>query len=79
MSSLLINLGVLVELKTGQAPPTKLAALEAAAGLGLPMQPAREILALKRGETKPDAAELKRLYAAFMGTVQEAARMVDQL
>jgi len=35
------------------------------------------VLALKRGELKPDTQELKRLYDLFMLTVQKAAALVD--
>jgi predicted nucleotidyltransferase len=79
LSSLLTNLNVLVELKTGQAAANKLAVIKAAEKIGLDNQPLREVLALKRGELKPDAAELKRLYDAFMMTVQQAAVLVDTL
>jgi hypothetical protein len=79
VSSLLINLGVLAELKTGARSPTKLAALANAEQLGLKLLPVYQVLALKRGELKPDAAGLKELYAAFMLTVEEAARMADEL
>jgi hypothetical protein len=35
------------------------------------------VLALKRGELKPNTEELKRLYDLFMVTVQRAAELVD--
>ena len=79
VSSLLINLGVLAELKTGVLSPTKLVALENAGKLGLQTEPVRQVLALKRGELKPEAAGLKELYASFMFTVEKAARMADEL
>jgi predicted nucleotidyltransferase len=79
LSSLLINLSVVVEIRTGEILTTKVAAIAAAEKLGINVQPLREVLALKRGELKPAAAELKRLYGAFMQTVEQAAKLVDNL
>lgn len=79
LSSLLTSLNVLVELKTGQTAASKRAVIEAAEKIGLDSRALREVLALKRGEVKPDAAGLKRLYDAFMTTVQQAAALVDTL
>ena len=79
VSSLLTSLGVVLELKTGVAPKNKAAVVGAADQLGLNSQVFRDLLALKRGELKPGAAELKRLFADFLQTVQQAARIVDQL
>jgi hypothetical protein len=71
---------MLLILKTGQAPNGKQAVAEAAAReLALDGKPLRDVLALKAGDYKPDAAELKRLYGAFMSVVEKAADMVEQL
>lgn len=78
-SSFLFSLGVAVELKTGTAPANKAAIVVAADQLGLNSQLLRDLLALKRGELKPDAAGVKRLYGDFLQTVQQAARLVDQI
>jgi len=79
ISSLLIDIGVFVELKTGAAPKAKNALVEMVSELGLDSETLRKVLALKRGELKPDAHELKRLYDDFMRTVQRAAELVDKL
>ena len=77
LSSLLTSLNVLVELKTGQTAASKRAVIEGAEKIGLDCRSLREVFALKRGELKPDAAELKRLYDAFMKTVQQATVLVE--
>jgi predicted nucleotidyltransferase len=79
ISSLLASLGVLAELKTGQATKTKSEAVDAADKLGLDGRTLRSVLALKRGELQPDASQLKQLFDAFMQTVSQAAEMVDSL
>jgi len=79
LASLCASLAVLVELKTGEAPPGNGDVLEAAEKLGLHGRPLQSALALRRGELKPDAPELKRLYDAFMRTVQQAAELADTL
>jgi predicted nucleotidyltransferase len=79
ISSFLTSLGAFLFLKTGQPPGGKAAVAEAAGReLGLDGALLRELLALKSGESRPDAAELKRLYAAFMAVVQQAAGLVDR-
>ncbi len=70
------NLSVLIELKTGEATTDVVDAAEAA---GLPGAVLRELLALGSGQLKPDGEELRRLYGAFMETVQQAAEIVDSL
>jgi predicted nucleotidyltransferase len=79
ISSFLTNLGVLVEMKTGEAAATKVAVIAAVEKLGVNGQPLRNVLALKLGELKPDAAELKRLYGDFMQAVQQAAWLINEL
>ena len=79
LSSLLTSLNVLVELKTGQTASSKRAVIEAAEGIGLDCRALKDVLAIKRGELKLDAAELKRLYDAFMKSVQQATALVDTL
>lgn len=79
VSSLLVNVGVLLELKTGKPAESKQDALENAAQLGIPLEPLRQAWALKNGELKPDSPSLKKLYAAFMDTVQQAADLADKL
>ncbi len=77
ISSFLAALNTLTELKTGQAESDKSSIIEAAEKIGLDAQPLRDVLALKRGELKPNTEELKRLYDLFMVTVQRAAELVD--
>ncbi len=79
LPAFLTSLSMVVELKIGAATTTKAEIIAAAEKIGLNNQPLRDIFALKRGELKPDAAELKRLYGAFMQTVQQAAEIVDTL
>ncbi len=79
LSSLLTSLNVLVELKTGQTATTKPAIIDAAEKIGLDCRTLREVFALKRGDLKPTAAQLKRLYDYFTMTVQQAAALVDAL
>lgn len=79
VSSLLVNLGVLLELKTGKLAESKQDALANATQLGIPLEPLRQVWALKRGELKPDADHLKNLFAAFMDAVQQAADLADKL
>jgi len=77
ISSFLTSLNTLVELKGGQAALKKSAIIDASEKIGLDTQVLRHVLALKRGELKPDTQELKRLYDLFMLTVQKAAALVD--
>jgi hypothetical protein len=80
ISSFLSSLSALLILKTGQAPMEKKAIAEAATReLELDDKPLQDTLALKSGEYKPDSAELKALYGAFMSTVHRAADVVDRL
>ena len=80
ISSFLGSLSALLVLKTGHTPTAKGAIAEAAIReLGLDEKPLQDVLALKAGKYKPDATELKRLYGAFMATVQKAADIVDEL
>jgi hypothetical protein len=77
VSTLLINLNVLVELKTGHASATKAAVIEAAENIGFDGQLLQQYLRLKRGELKPTGAELKQLYDSFMKIVQRAVELLD--
>jgi hypothetical protein len=79
VSSLLVNLGVLVELQTGQPVNSKQDALAGAAQLDLALEPVQQAWALKLGTIKPDAAALRQLFTAFMGSVQQAADLADKL
>jgi hypothetical protein len=80
LSSFLNDLGVLLLLKTGQAPSGKEAIAEAAAReLGLDGRVLSAALALKAGTYQPTGDELKRLYDDFMATVERAATIVDGL
>ncbi len=80
ISSFLTDMAVVLQLKTGQTPIDKPAIAEAIAQeLDLDHQVLQDVLALKSGTYKPESAELKHLYSAFMGVVQKAADAVDQL
>ena len=80
VSSFLIDLSVVLLLKTGQVPTGKEAIAEAAAReLGLDGRVLYEVLALKGGTRQPNADELKRLYDEFMRSVEQAAEIVDGL
>jgi predicted nucleotidyltransferase len=75
----MLAVSTLIELKTGNAPSSKDAAVESAGQLGLNMEPVRKILAMKRGQTRLTAEELKQLYGAFMEVVHDAAGLADAL
>lgn len=80
ISSFLYSVSVLLTLQGREAPVGKVAIADAAErDLGLDGGTLRALLALKAGEAKPDVAELKRLYNAFMLTVQRAADLVDAI
>ncbi|MCZ7641192.1 MAG: hypothetical protein M5U12_37170 [Verrucomicrobia bacterium] len=79
VSSLLLNLGVLVELKTGQRIATKEAVLDHVNALDLPPEPLRRVWALKAGELHLDTPALKTLYGGFMEVVQAAAALAARL
>jgi hypothetical protein len=80
VSSFLTNLGLLLTLKTGESPGGKNAIADAAAyEFGIDNAPLQNILDIKYGSYRPDLAELKALYNAFMSTVQTAANIVDRL
>ncbi|MEE9158437.1 MAG: hypothetical protein V3U60_08635 [Gammaproteobacteria bacterium] len=79
ISSFVMGLSALLFLKTGDTPTAKRDIAEAAVReLGLEEKPLSDVFALKLGEYKPDALELKRLYGAFMATVERAADIADQ-
>lgn len=73
VSSLLVNIGVLLELKTGTPIATKHEALANAPQLGIAVEPVRQVWALKCGEFKPEADALRELFASFMNAVQKTA------
>ena len=80
ISSLLSSLGGVLVLQTGEAPLGERAIVTTACReLGLDESALQDVLALSEGRSQPDAAELKRLYGAFMATVQNAADAVDRL
>lgn len=79
LSPFLANLATVVELKTGAAPSSKADVIQAAPGLGVNEAIVRDLLSLKRGELKPDAAGLRRLYADFLAAVEASARVVEAL
>ncbi len=78
VSSLLVNVGVLLELKTGKPFETKHDALAHAAQLEIPMDPIRQAWALKCGEIRPDPDALKKLFASFMHAVEQAADLAGK-
>ena len=79
VSSLLVNLGVLMELKTGRLAESKQDALANAAQLGIPSEPLRQAWALKCGEFKPASDDLRKLFGSFMEAVQKSADFADKL
>jgi len=79
VSSYIRPLGVLVELQTGEVPRDRNEIIAGGGKLGLDVEPVVKLLALKRGEISPDAAELKSLYEGFMQSVHAAAKLVDSL
>lgn len=79
VSSLLLNLGVLVELKTGKVVESKQEAVAYAAQIGISPETLQEAWALKCGGLKPDSGGLRTLFASFMEAVQQAADTADKL
>lgn len=79
LSAFLTNLATVIELQTGIAPSSKAGVIEAAGKTGLNPSILSDLLALKRGELKPDAAGVRRLYADFLTAVEESARLVEKL
>ena len=77
--SLVSNLSVLVELKTGAAPTNNDEVIEQAAKLGLDVQPIRKCLSLQQGELELASDELKQLYDSFMRLVHRAAELIDSM
>jgi len=75
LPAFLSTLAVLVELKTGAVPATRADTLSAAAALGVVPGVFQQLLALKRGELKPGAAELRQLYAGFLDGVRAACKL----
>lgn len=78
VSSLLVNAGVLLELKAGKLADTKQDALAHIAQLGIAVEPVRQAWALKRGEIKLDAGALRTLFASFMDAVQQTADLAGK-
>jgi predicted nucleotidyltransferase len=79
-SSFFSDLGVLLLLKSGAAPATRGAIMEAAVReLGLDEATLKALLALKAGEYRPDLDGLKALYGGLMDSVHQAADLVDRL
>jgi hypothetical protein len=78
VSSLLVNVAVLLELKTGKGVNTKQAALEHAALLEIPVEPIQQAWALKRGELQLRDDALRQLFASFMNTVHQTAAVAGR-
>ena len=78
VSSLLVNVGVLLELRTGKPAETKQDALANLAQLGIPVEPVRQAWALKRGEVRLDPDGLKQLFASFMDVVHQTADLAGK-
>jgi predicted nucleotidyltransferase len=78
VSSLLVNAGVLLELRTGKTAETKQDALANLGQLGIPVDPVRQAWALKRGEIKLDPDALKQLFISFMEIVQQTADLAGK-
>jgi predicted nucleotidyltransferase len=79
-SPFILDLGIILMLKTGHSPTAKNAICDAASfELGLNNKTLQTVLEIKYGSHKPDNAELKRLYNEFMSTVQKAAEIADKL
>jgi hypothetical protein len=78
VSSLLVNVGVLLELKSGTPTATKQEALSRAEQLGIPTEPLRQAWAVKQGELKLEPAALRELFASFMDAVQQTADLAGK-
>lgn len=78
VSSLLVNIGALLEIKTGKPAGTKQEALAQAAQLGIPLEPLQQAWAIKQGELTPEPDALRRIFAAFMAAVQKTAELAEE-
>lgn len=78
VSSLLVNVSVLLELTKGKPTATKQEALAAAPQLGLAAEPLRQAWAVKQGELKLEPDALKQLFVSFMDVVQQTANLAKE-
>lgn len=78
VSSLLVNVGALLEIKNGKPVETKHDALANAVQLGIPVEPIRQAWALKLGETRPEPDALRKLFASFMQAVEQTANLAGK-
>ena len=75
----LSSLDVLAELKTDKVYRRDDEILEAAAGLGLNVEPLRRIHGIRLGRELGGLDEEKKVYNQLMATVRQAAAMVDRI
>jgi hypothetical protein len=79
VSSVLVNLGVLTELRTGHPAPDRGAMLAEARAAGLDTAPIEAVMALRRRESQPSAIELPPIFARFLQALEQIIQHADRM
>lgn len=79
VSSLVVNLGVLMELRTGRPPTDRHTILAEAAAAGMNTAPIEAVMALRRGESQPSVDALRPLFAGFLDTLEQVVQLADRM
>ncbi len=79
VSKFLLDLAVVVELKTGNVSASKNRTIDEAEKLGLKCKVLRDLMQLKRGELAPKADALKGMYGDFMTAVDQTERLLEKI
>lgn len=78
LTSLLVNVATLAELREGCISTTKSEAVEAAGRLGIETAPLRRLMEMKQGGTGGTNEELKALYCGLLRAGDQAVRLIDE-
>ena len=82
ISPIVMDLRIMVRLKTGQAPQSNSKEAIAKAWIeqfGSEGNIFLDVLKIKMGQSKPESLELKKIYNKFLSAVQNAAKLVEKL
>ncbi len=82
ISPVVMDLRIMVRLKTGQSPQNNSKEAITKAWIeqfGPEGNIFLEVLKIKMGQIKPDAGELKKIYNQFLSAVQHAAKLVEKI
>ncbi len=82
ISPVVMDLRIMVRLKTGQSPQSnskEAITREWIEQFGSQGNVFLDVLRIKMGQKKPEAAELKKIYNQFLSAVQYAAQLVEKL